>query len=152
NGSPTAYVVEQDADETLADAIQKRPLSSEEAMEMLRSIARGLEELHSNGLVHGCTAPSEILAMGDSVKLTTESIREVNSEPLLQQKVARYLAPESENYNVTIASDVWCLGATLFESLTQKQYDQTLREEAVAIKHPLGAILDACLETDPDRR
>jgi hypothetical protein len=152
NGSPTAYVVVQEADETLADAVQKRRLSSEEATEMLRSIARALEELHSNGLVHGCTAPSEVLAMGDSIKLTTEPIREVNSEPLLQQKIARYLAPESENHNVTIASDVWCLGATLFESLTQKQYDQTLREEAVAIKHPLAAILEACLEMDPDNR
>jgi serine/threonine protein kinase len=152
NGCPTAYVVEQDADETLADAIQKRPLSSEEATEMLRSIARGLEELHSNGLVHGCTAPSEVLAMGDSIKLTTEPIREVNSEPLLQQKVAKYLAPESEKNNVTIASDIWCLGATLFESLTQRTYVDTLREEAVGIKHPLGTILDACLEMDPDKR
>ncbi len=152
NGSATAYVVVQEADETLADAIEKRPLSQEEATDMLRAVARGLEELHSNGLVHGCTAPSEILAMGDSVKLTTEPIREVNSEPLLQRKVAKYLAPESDKNNVTMASDVWCLGATLFESLTQRAYDQTLREEAVGIKHPLGTVLDACLETDPDRR
>jgi len=152
NESPTAYVVVQDADETLAEAIQKRPLSPEEATEMVRSVTRGLEELHSNGLVHGCMAPSEVLAMGGSIKLTTEAIREVNSEPLLQQKIAKYLAPESEKHNVTIASDVWCFGATLFESLTQKTYDPRFREEAATIKHPLGTILEACLETDPDKR
>ncbi len=147
-----AYVVSQNADETLKDVLKNRALSPEEATEVLRSVARGLGELHANGFVHGSLSPEEVLAVEDRIDLSIEGIRRVNSEPLLEMKNARYLAPESGTRNLTIASDVWCLGATLFETLTQKTYEPEMREQAEKLRHPLGTAASRCLDSDPEKR
>lgn len=119
---------------------------------MLRSVARGLRELHTNGLVHGNVSPEEVFAIGDAIDISTEGVRRVNAEPVAERKSAKYLAPESGTRNLTIASDVWCLGATVFEALTQKTYEPGLQGEAAALKHPFGTLVACCLEPDPDKR
>ncbi len=142
----------QNADESLADVLKQRALTPEEATEALRCTARALEELHANGLVHGCVSPAEVLAVDDFIKLSTENVREVNGEPILDYKTAKYLAPESGTRNLTIASDMWCLGATLYEMLTQKKYEPGLYGDAIALRHPFGTVAERCLESDPDKR
>ncbi len=152
DGSTVPYVVLQVPDESLAEVVKARPLAPEEANEVLRSNVRALDKLHANGFVHGCVSPDEILAVGESIQLSTEAVREVNSEPIVERKEAKYLAPESGSRNLTIASDVWCLGATLFETLTQKAFEPGLLNEAINLKHPFGAVASRCLEPDPDQR
>ena len=152
NGTTAAYLVFQSPDETLSEILGNRPLSCEEATDMLRSVARGLEELHANGLVHGKISPEEVFAIGDAIDISTDSVRRVNAEPVVERKSAKYLAPESGTRNLTIASDVWCLGATVFEALTQKPYEPGLRGQATALKHPFGTLVPCCLEPDPDKR
>jgi eukaryotic-like serine/threonine-protein kinase len=152
NGAAIGYVVLQSPDESLAEAVKARALSGEEATEVVRSSARALQALHAEGLVHGCVSPEEIQAVSESVKLSTESIREVNTEPIVERKAAKYLAPETEARNLTIAADIWCLGATLFEMLTQKTYEPGLYEEASELRHPFGTVAGTCLESDPDKR
>ncbi len=152
DGTAVAYLVFQNPDETLADVLGNRPLSPEEATDVLRAIARGSGELHANGFVHGNLSPEEVLAIGDAIDISTECIRRVNAEPVVERRKARYLAPESGTHNLTIASDVWCLGATVFEALTQKRYEPGLQEQAAALKHPFGTLVSSCLEPDPDKR
>jgi serine/threonine protein kinase len=152
NDSSILYVVLQIPDERLEEILEQRALRPEEATEALRCAARALEDLHANGLVHGCVSPPEVLAFENSIKLSTESVREVNREPILDSKTAKYLAPESATRNLSIASDAWCLGATLYEMLTQKKYEPGLYDEAIALKHPFGTVAERCLEPDPDKR
>ncbi|HLH01668.1 MAG TPA: protein kinase [Bryobacteraceae bacterium] len=152
NNATVAYVVYQNADETLADALEAQPLSSEQAIDATRALARGLSELHANGYVHGGLAPEEVRAVGDRVEISTESIRHVNTAPRIEHNPAKYRAPESETQNLTIASDIWCLGATIFEALTKTAYQPVLREKAAELRHPFGTLLEGCLEPDPDKR
>jgi eukaryotic-like serine/threonine-protein kinase len=152
NGSQLAYLVFQNPDETLQDVLRSRALQPEEAVDLVRSVARGLSELHANGYVHGCLAPEEVLAVGDNIEVSTRWIRRVNAEPAFESESPAYLAPESEKHNVTIAADIWCLGATVFEALTQKKYEAGLLEEAAALKHPFGTLLAGCLEPNPEKR
>ncbi len=152
NGLTIAYLVFQVPEETLADAIRSRALESEEAMEVLRSTAQGLSELHAAGFVHGAISPDEILAIGDSIRCSTEGVRRVNAPSLIDKNPARYLAPESGTQNVTVGSDVWCLGATLYEAVTRKKYEPGLFEEAENLRHPFGVLTAFCLEPDPEKR
>ena len=152
NGTTLAYLVFQNPEETLADVLGKRALEPDETTDLLRTVARGLEELHGNGFVHGCLAPHHVLAIRDSVVVSTECLRRVNAEPIVERKPAKYLAPESGTHNLTIASDVWCLGATVFEALTQKTYEAGLEEEAAALKHPFATLTTRCLKPDPEQR
>lgn len=152
NGSCLAYLVSQNPEETLAEVIDKRALSAEESIESLRAIARGLETLHEKGLVHGSLAPSEVLAIGDDIKLTTEAVREVNVEPPVEPRKVKYLAPENQKYNLSPAADVWCLGATIFEASTQKTFEPALRDQAEELRHPLGSLIVRCTETDQEKR
>ncbi len=152
NSVTLAYLVFETADETLGEVLAQRALQSDEATDLVRAIGRGAGELHSNGFVHGYLAPKEVLAVRDNVQLSTECIRRVNTDPLFERKAAKYLAPESGARNLTIASDVWCLGATMFEALTQKEYQPELREEAAGLKHPLGTLINSCLDPNPDER
>jgi serine/threonine protein kinase len=152
NDSSTVYLVLQNPDERLAEILAQRALRPEEATEVLRCVGRALEELHSHGLVHGCVSPAEVFAFENSIKLSTQSAREVNGESIVDSTIAEYLAPESGTRNLTIASDCWCLGASLYEMLTQKKYEPGLYEEAIALNHPFGTVAERCLESDPDKR
>lgn len=152
NNVTLAYLVFETADETLGEVVAERPLQLDEATDLVRAVARGVGELHSNGLVHGYLSPKEVAAVRANVQVSTECIRRVNTEPLFERRSAKYLAPESSTRNLTISSDVWCLGATMFEALTQKEYQPELRAEAAGLKHPLGTLIDSCLSQDPEER
>lgn len=152
-GSKSAiYLVFQTPDETLEDVLKGRALEFEEAAEVLRSVATGLGELHANGFVHGCISPREVLAIGQDIDLSTDCLRRANAKAFVEREPAKYLAPESGPQNLTTASDIWCLGATLFEALAQKPYEPGLRAEAEALKHPFGTLVARCLEDDPEKR
>jgi hypothetical protein len=152
SGGEIIYVVLDKPDERLSSVLQKRALESEEADEVLRNIARALDELNGRGFVHGCVSPEEVLAFGDSIKLSAAGIRRIDSPPPLNVARPKYLAPESTNENVTPASDVWCLGATVFEALTQKQYGPEQREAIGSLAEPWKRIVEKCIEQDPAQR
>ncbi len=69
------YFVTEQADENLASVIASRPLSPDETREMLGPILEAVGYLHKKGLVHGRIKPSNILAKGDSVKLSCDSVQ-----------------------------------------------------------------------------
>ncbi|HEX4748706.1 MAG TPA: hypothetical protein VH302_04110 [Bryobacteraceae bacterium] len=150
--STVPYVVLVRADETLAGVLRERPLEAEEASETLLSIARALAHLHRNGLIHGFVSPEHVLAIGQDIKLSGHTARAINtsSQPYLGEPL--YVAPEGSGSNNTPAADVWCLGATLFQALTQTVCDQNSTQRVHSLPGRLGFVAQRCLETEPTSR
>lgn len=146
------FVAVEPADEMLDAVLRERPLNANEAGELVVSISRGLEHLHASGFVHGSLSPEEVLGVSDSIKLSTEGARKAQSANDIWLKDAKYRAPESPNGNITPQADVWCLGATLFEALTQKECGTDCRNETARLPVPFGSIVHRCLYTDPENR
>jgi TonB family protein len=74
DGAPLAYFVMEYAEENLAEVLRERPLTIEETSGMLQPVADALAYLHGQGLVHGNLKASNILAVEDSVKISSEAI------------------------------------------------------------------------------
>jgi serine/threonine protein kinase len=149
-GVDTVFAVLPDPDEKLATVVPERPLEWEEAAEVLQSAEKGLAHLHAYGLMHGSVSPETVQAVGYSIQLDTESVRRLGTKPRVEWSQPRYLAPESKEANLTTASDVWCLGATLFEVLAQEPYGSEGAQLDKGL--PLGAVIARCLEKDPGQR
>jgi TonB family protein len=73
-GMPLAYFVMEYAEENLAEVLSERPLTTDETREMLLPVADALAYLHGQGLVHGNLKPSNILAVEDTVKISSEAV------------------------------------------------------------------------------
>ena len=73
-GMPVAYLVMEYAEENLAEVLRERPLTPDETREMLQPVADALAYLHGQGLVHGNLKPSNILAVEDTVKISSETV------------------------------------------------------------------------------
>ena len=78
DGLPYLYVVMEYADQTLAQLLQHRALTDEEAREMLRPTLDALAFLHGRNLVQGQLKPANILVVGDQLKLASDTIRRVS--------------------------------------------------------------------------
>jgi eukaryotic-like serine/threonine-protein kinase len=151
-GEELIYVAIEPADEMLDAVLRARPLNTIEAGELVVSICRGLEHLHTSGFVHGSLSPEEVLGVGDSIKLSTEGARKAQSATDIWLKNAKYHAPENPNGNITPEADMWCLGATLFEAITQKECGADCRNEATRLPVPFGSIVHRCLYSNPEAR
>ncbi len=149
-GYYTIYFVLADADEKLSSVVPERPLEWEEAAEVLHSCEKGLAHLHAHGLIHGSLSPETVEAVGYSVLLNTENVRRLGKKPRIQWSKPQYLAPESKGANLTTAADVWCLGATVFEVLSQSRYGSPGAELEKGL--PLAAVIQRCLDKNPTTR
>jgi hypothetical protein len=150
--SQFAYVVCRRPEEKLGDSLALRPLSAAEAGDLLESIGQALEYLHSHGFVHGSLSPGEVFALGDSIVLSTVSLRRIGSPPPVEGTLPKYMAPGTGSRNVTPAADIWCLGATLFECLTQKNCEWNCREQARQLPPPFNRLVERCLDPDAETR
>jgi eukaryotic-like serine/threonine-protein kinase len=156
-GARMVYAVMECADEDLAQIIPQRVLSPAEAREMLRPVLEALAYLHAKGLVHGHVKPANILAVGEELKISSDGIgaaRETRGE---RGKLSVYDAPEAGTRGGSAAGDVWSLGVTLVEVLTQQlpTWEWKGQEEPElpkAIPAPFGDIARQCLGRDPQRR
>ncbi len=145
------YVVMELADEDLSQIIPRRPLTEIEAREMLPPALDALAYLHANGLVHGGMKPANIMASGDQLKLSSDGIRRVGDAI---EDPGDYDPPESVS---STAGDVWSLGMTLVEVLTQRLpvWDRDAAvdpETPKSLRAPLYDIALSCLRRDPARR
>lgn len=145
------YVALEPADERLASALTERRLEPDEAAEILKSALNGLDRLHGAGFVHGAVSPEQIFAVGDAIKLSAENMRHAGSHDDVLGDPPKFLAPESNGSNVTEASDVWCLGASLYECLTQETPDGS-EFHHTNLPEPYRTIVRRALDPDPKQR
>ena len=149
-GEDLFYVVTEYADETLSQILPERPLSPEEAREMLGPVLSALSYLHKRCLTHGHLRPTNIMVIDDQLKLSPDFGWCSRTRNL-------YDPPEAGTGNVTPAADIWSLGILLVEALTQQPPDWERSqggepEIPLTIPEPFFTICRECLRTDPERR
>ena len=84
--------------------------------------------------------------------MTTVGVRRINSLPPVNVPPGKYLAPESVEQNTTAAADVWCLGATLLETLTRVAYASEMDLGGMQLSAGFRRVIESCLEADPQTR
>ena len=139
DGTGFLYCATEKPEDSVADALPGRSLTSEEAQHVLDAIVPALRHLHDHGVIHGDVRPASIVAVGDRVKLTSQSLRRVEGER----------AP-------AFAAETRQLGATLVEMLTQKRPPVgSARPESSLLREipkPLKDIASRTLDPDPARQ
>jgi TonB family protein len=116
---PFIYAVMEYAEENLGEILPQRALTAEEVRDVLDPALDVLVYLHGKGLVHGHLKPSNILATRDRLKLSSDSIFPIGDRRQLLRGRDIYDAPEMQSAPVSPKEDVWSLGVTLVEALTQ---------------------------------
>jgi TonB family protein len=99
-GRDFLFVVMEQGEQSLAQVLTDRALEPAEARALLLPTLDALAFLHRNQLVHGRLKSSNILAVGDQLKLTSDAIR-----------------PPGQSGP---AADIWSLGVMLLEAFTQR--------------------------------
>jgi hypothetical protein len=155
-GHQFLFVVMEYAEQTLAEVLQQRALTPDEAREMLPPVLGALAFLHGKGLVHANLKPANVLVVNDQLKLSSDSVRPAGAPRVGIGAPSRYDPPESDHASFTSAGDIWGLGMTLVEALTQSlpRFD----EQSVAARLPtavppaLVGIVERCLSANPVTR
>ena len=147
------YAVSEYADEVLAEILPDRALTPTEAREMLAPVIDTLFYLHGKGLVHGHLKPSNVLVVDDRLKLSGDSLQEAGQtgKPASAQSI--YDAPEAATEAISPAVDLWGLGVTLVEALTQHPpvWDRSADADPVvpeSMPQPFAGIARGCLRAD----
>jgi len=151
------YVVTECDDEVLAQIIPVRGLTPEETRQMLDPVIEALGYLHEKGFVHGHVKPSNILVVDDVLKLSGDSVAAGGGVRVISQAPSIYDAPEAARGATAPSADVWALGVTLVEALTQRlpEWERGTHQEPVVpvtVPRPFGEIARECLRRDPERR
>jgi TonB family protein len=119
-GHPFLYVVMEYADQTLAQLLPHRALTPEEARELLLPTLDALAFLHGKNLVQGQLKPQNVLVVDDQVKLASDTVRPAGDSAAGVAEPSVYDAPEAKEGRISAAGDVWALGVTIVEAMTQR--------------------------------
>ena len=151
------YVVTEYAEEVLSKVLPERPIAASEAGEMLSPVVGALGYLHRNRLVHGHLKPSNILVVDNRLKISGDGLQMAGRYRKKAWQLNAYDAPELAVAPVSPAADVWSLGVTLVEALTQAlpelstggNEDPRLPE---GMPEPYAGIARECLRRNSVRR
>src|SRR6202158_5847825 len=151
------YVVMEHAEEDLSQILPQRALTASEAGEMLEPVLDVLVSLHGHGLVHSRIKPSNILATADQLKLSSDTFFPIGESRISSRKLDAHDAPETAAFPLSTAADVWSLGMTLVETLTQHAAILQPGEQADPIvpdtlPEPFLDIVRHALRREPRRR
>jgi tRNA A-37 threonylcarbamoyl transferase component Bud32 len=144
------FAMEYVEGESLATRIAREPLPIEAALRLVAVVARAVDHLHQQGIVHRDLKPPNILLSTDGEPYLTDfglaKVFEPGSETTATGVIAGsppYMAPEQaagRSGDVGPASDVYSLGAILYELLTGRP---PFRQD-----NPLDTLLEV-LSRDP---
>ena len=118
-GHPFLFVVMEYAEQTLAQILPHRALTSDEAREMLLPTLDALAFLHGKNLVHGQLKPPNVLVVDDRVKLSSDNVHPAGDSSAATAEPSLYDSPEANDGRISAAGDIWALGVTIVEALTQ---------------------------------
>jgi len=151
------YLVTEYAEEDLSLILPDRALSPEEVREMLPLIIDTLQYLHSHGFVHARMKPSNIQAVNDQLKLSIDGVCAPHERGSSGEKPSPYDPPELAPTGPSSAGDIWSLGMTIVEILTQRLpiWEWTGHADPPAprtLPPPFLEIVRNCLRRDPAMR
>ena len=151
------YAAMEYAEENLGQILPQRALTMEEAREVLGAVAEALGFLHKQNLTHGHIKPSNIFASGDQLKVSSDTIQPVSEQREMRRQRDAYDAPEIPSAPYTPAADIWSLGVTVVEALTQQHAVMPFKEDAdpvipATVREPFLEIVRQALRRDPKSR
>src|SRR5215470_798619 len=149
------FAVMEYAEENLAQIVPERRLTAEEARQMLDPALEALSFLHGEGYVHGRVKPANIMASGDQLKLSSDCVSKAGEPFPLVGKPGPYNPPEATTDGTSVGADVWSLGMTLTEVLTQRLprfNEQGIPVLPADIPQPFLDIVRGCLHGNPQHR
>jgi eukaryotic-like serine/threonine-protein kinase len=158
DGTELLYVVTEYAEESLAQIIPYRALTPAEARDTLQPVLDVLAYIHGKGFAHGHIKPANILAVCDQIKISSDGLCGTGESSRVLGKPSIYTAPEiADGGGVLPASDVWSLGITLVEALTQSPPAWSVAEQAEPVlpenlPQPFFDIASHCLRRNPQQR
>jgi len=114
------YLVMEYSDQNLAQLLERRALAQDEAREMLQPLLETLAFLHDRNFVQGRLTPSNILVVGDQLKLASDTIRPVGDLSERIGAMSAHEPPEARDGAYSQAGDIWALGVSLCEALTRQ--------------------------------
>ena len=155
---------------------QKGPLSEKRAITYLRGAIQGLEDAARAGVIHRDVKPANLFVENERVKLTDFGLSlPLDADAKLTQEglvvgTPHYLAPEiARGGAATEASDIYGLGATLFELLLAHppypgraaldvvsahlhQPVPSPREERRDLSRGIDKLIQRMMQKEPERR
>ncbi len=144
-GIKMIYVVGEYPETFLADAVAVGALSNSESREVLSACLSALTFLHGKGLIHGVVDSAHIVSVGGQIKLTSDTIRRAaTAEP------DRGGQSDSQADASRFAADLWSLGATLVEILTQER--PSPGRPIPDISEPFATIVNHTCRCEPEER
>ncbi|MGA8224037.1 MAG: TonB family protein [Candidatus Acidiferrales bacterium] len=151
------YVVMEHAEEDLSQILPQRALTQAEVRELLPPVLDALAYLHGEGFVHNRLKPANIMAVVDQLKISSDGIRRAAKSSGNQSKPGPYDPPEAATGVITPAGDVWSLGMTVVETLTQRlpaweHFSDGEPSLPGALPAPFCDLARHCLRRDPTFR
>jgi TonB family protein len=123
---------------------------------MLLPTLDALVFLHRKNLVQGQLQPANLLVVNDQLKLASDTVRPAGEPRASIGKSSLYDPPEAKNGTLSPAGDIWGLGITLVEALTQSLPWPDERSGTTCLPTTLPAAfvdtVQRCLSHNPARR
>ncbi len=124
--------------EVLQSLIERRELGLAGAVGIAGQIAKGLEKAHEKGIVHRDVKPANILVTNDGLaKILDFGLAKLATQSRLTRigttvGTAAYMSPEqARGEEVDERSDIWSLGAVLYEMATGRKPFAGEHEQAI---------------------
>jgi TonB family protein len=157
DGTSILYVVQEYAEENLSQILPERALTVEETRALLPPVLRALQFLQDKGLAHGRIQPSNIMAIGEQVKLSSDAVGPLGERRAGARTSGAFEPPEAATGTISTAGDVWQLGAALVEVLTQRRpvWDSersSNQEVPTNLPEPFREVASRCLQFDAEKR
>src|ERR1700678_1140519 len=106
DGTSLVYAVMEPVEANLGEIVEERRLTELETRQVATSLLSALEAMHSHGFVHEHVETGNVMAVGETIKLRSDCIRE---------------APEGDEGQTLKQRDVHDYAVVLLESLTQRK-------------------------------
>jgi TolB-like protein/Tfp pilus assembly protein PilF/predicted Ser/Thr protein kinase len=162
--------------QSLRKRTESCPVGLEEALNIARQVAEGLQEAHKKGVVHRDIKSANIMVTDrGQVKIMDFGLARVTESSLVTQEgmtmgTVTYMSPEqARGEKVDQRTDIWSLGVVLYEMLTGRLPFRGEHEQAIVysilkekpkpmtelkpdIPVSIEQVVNKALEKDPEKR